>query len=107
MRGVNEERRDRLQVVCPGCSSRLVVDAATGEVISHQEHKAPPADGKGLDELLEGLDREKEQAEDLFQKEVAAFKDRDRLLAEKFEEAMKAAEDADDATPPPRPFDFD
>ena len=67
----------------------------------------PPAGGKGLDELLEGLDREKEQAEDLFQKEVDAHKDRDRLLAEKFEEAMKRAEDADDGTPPPRPFDFD
>jgi hypothetical protein len=33
--------------------------------------------------------------------------DRDRLLQEKFEEAMKHAEDADDGTPPPRPFDFD
>lgn len=85
----------------------MVVDAATGEVISHQAHKAPPAGGKELGELLEGLDREKEQAEDLFEKEVAAFKDRDRLLKEKFDEAMKRAEDADDGTPPPSPFDFD
>ena len=101
------DREDRIQVICPDCSARLVVDTATGEVISHPSHKAPPAGGKGLDELLEGLDREKEQAEDLFQKEVDAHKDRDRLLAEKFEEAMKRAEDADDGTPPPRPFDFD
>ena len=100
-------RKKRLPVVCPACSCRLVVDAATGEVISHQEHQAPPAGGKGLDELLEGLDRDKEQAEDLFQKEVEAHKDRDRLLSEKFEEAMKRAEDADDGTPPPRPFYFD
>ena len=101
------ERKDRLQIVCPDCSSRLVVDKATGEVISHQSHKKPPAGGKDLAELLEGLDREKEQAEDLFQREVSAFKDRDRLLDEKFKEAMKRAEDADDGTPPPRPFDFD
>ncbi len=101
------ERKKRLQVVCPDCSSRLVVDAATGEVISHRAHKAPPAGGKALDELLEGLDREKEQAEDLFEREVAAHKDRDRLLSEKFEEAMKRAEEADDGKPPPRPFDFD
>lgn len=100
-------RKDRIQVVCPDCSSRLVVDAATGEVISHQAHKAPPAGGKQLDELLEGLDREKEQAEDLFEREVAAHRDRDRLLREKFEEAMKRAEESDDDTPPPRPFDFD
>ncbi len=85
----------------------MVVDKATGEVISHQSHKKPPAGGKDLAELLEGLDREKEQAEDLFQREVSAFKDRDRLLDEKFKEAMKRAEDADDGTPPPRPFDFD
>ena len=101
------ERKERVQVVCPGCSGRLVVDTATGEVISHQAHKAPPAGGKQLDELLEGLDREKEQAEDLFAREVAAHKDRDRLLEEKFDEAMKRAEEADDGTPPPRPFDFD
>lgn len=101
------KRKGRLQVVCPHCSSRLVVDAATGEVLSHQSHREPPAGGKELGELLEGLDREKEQAEDLFQREVEAHKDRDRLLREKFEEAMKAAEDADDGKPPPRPFDFD
>lgn len=101
------KRKDRLPVVCPDCSSRLVVDAATGEVISHQREKRSPAGGKELGELLEGLDREKEQAEDLFQREVDAFKDRDRLLEEKFEEAMKRAEEADDGTPPPRPFDFD
>ena len=85
----------------------MLVDTATGEVISHQTHKAPPAGGKDLGELLEGLDREKEQAEELFQREMDAFKDRDRLLKEKFEEAMKRAEDADDGTPPPSPFDFD
>ena len=101
------EGKDRVQVVCPCCAGRLVVDTATGEVISHQAHKAPPGGGKELDELLEGLDREKEQAEDLFEREVAAHQDRDRLLSEKFDEAMKAAEDADDGTPPPRPFDFD
>lgn len=99
--------KDRVQVVCPDCSARLVVDTATGEVLSHQSHKAAPAGGKELGELLDDLDREKEQAEDLFQREVDAFKDRERLLEEKFEEAMKRAEDADDGTPPPRPFDFD
>ncbi len=101
------KRKERLQVVCPDCSSRLVVDVATGEVISHERHQAPAAGGKEIGELLEGLDREKEQAEDLFQREVAAHKDRDRLLSEKFDEAMKRAEEADDDEPPLRPFDFD
>ncbi len=35
------------------------------------------------------------------------MKDRDRLLEEKFEEAKKRADEADDGKPPPRPFDFD
>ena len=99
-------KKDRLQIVCPDCSARLVVDKATGEVLSHQAHETPPAGGKELGELLEGLDREKEQAEDLFAREVAAHEDRDRLLEEKFKEAMKRAEE-DDGEPPPRPFDFD
>jgi hypothetical protein len=97
----------RLQVVCPDCSSRLTVDAATGEIIGHRRHKPPPAGGKELGELLADLDREKEEAEDLFQKEVDAHRDRDRLLEEKFQEALKRAEENDDDTPPPRPFDFD
>jgi hypothetical protein len=101
------KEKNRLSVVCPDCSSRLLVDAATGEVISHQAHKPPPAGGKELGELLDDLDREKEQAEDLFQREVSAHKDRERLLDEKFQEAMKRAEESDDDTPPPRPFDFD
>jgi len=99
--------KDRLQVVCPDCSSRLTVDRATGEVIAHRRERRPPAGGKELGELLADLDREKEEAEDLFQKEVDAFKDRDRLLDEKFREAVKRAEESDDDTPPPRPFDFD
>ncbi len=100
-------KRGRVQVVCPDCSSRLTVDTATGEVLSHDRPHRPPAGGKELGELLEGLDREKEQAEDLFEREVSAHKDRERLLEEKFQEAMKRAEEADDGKPPPRPFDFD
>ncbi len=40
-------------------------------------------------------------------REMAALKDRDRLLEEKFEEALKRAEEEPDDAPPPRPFDLD
>ena len=97
----------KLKLSCPGCEARLVVDSATGEVLSHREHKAPPAGGKDFDALLEDLDRSKAEAEDTFSREMEAIKDRDRLLEEKFREAMKRAEESPDDEPPPRPFDLD
>lgn len=97
----------RLTVVCPDCAGRLTVDAATGEVIGHTPAERPVAGGHDFDTLLAGLDRDKQEAEEVFEREVAAHKDRARLLEEKFEEAMKRAEDEDDGSPPPRPFDFD
>ena len=99
-------RRDRLHVRCPGCAGDLVVDAETGEVLSHEPAERKPAAGKDFDDLLRGVDEEKARAEERFEQERAAVRDRDRLLEAKFREALRRAED-DDATPPPRPFDFD
>lgn len=84
-----------------------MVDAATGEVLSHREHRAPPAAGKDFDQLLEDLDRSKVEAEEVFAREMDAMKDRDRLLDEKFREALKRAEESPEDEPPPRPFDLD
>ena len=97
----------KLTVRCPDCNSDLVIDATTGEVLSHRKAKQPPAGGKDFDALLKGLDEGKERAEDIFQREVAAMKDRDRLLEEKFREAMRRAEEEPDEGPPRRPFDLD
>jgi hypothetical protein len=102
---VSETRK--LTIACPDCGSSLVIDGATGEILSHRKAKQPLAGGKNFDALLEGLDQEKARAEDIFQREVAAMKDRDRLLDEKFREAMRRAEDEPDEGPPKRPFDFD
>ena len=97
----------KLTVRCPDCGSDLVIDGATGEVLSHRKAKQPPAGGKDFDTLLKGLDEEKSRAEDIFAREVAAHKDRDRLLEEKFREAMRRAEEEPDEGPPVRPFDLD
>jgi hypothetical protein len=96
-------------VRCPDCDSELVVDAATGEILSHRKAKAPLAGGKSFDSLFADLDAQKASAEDRFEREKAAHADRERLLGEKFEEALKRAEDEPDAPGgrPPRPFDFD
>lgn len=83
-----------------------MVDAATGEILSHRAPQAPPGGGKSFDALFADLDAQKASAEERFAREQAAFADRDRLLDEKFKEAMKRADEAPDA-PLRRPFDFD
>jgi hypothetical protein len=98
---------DPLTLRCPDCSSHLVIDAATGEVLSHQLPQSSPAQGKGFEELLEDLDKGKARAEAVFAREVSAHEDRERLLEEKYRQALaRAAEDPDDG-PPPSPFDYE
>jgi hypothetical protein len=97
----------RLHLRCPDCESELVVDAATGEVLSHRAPKQPPAGGKDFESLMRGLDEGKARAEAVFEQEKAAMKDRQRLLDEKFAEALKRAEEDPDQGPPKRPFDLD
>jgi hypothetical protein len=94
-------------VICPGCQGELTIDTATGEVLFHKPAKRPLAGGKNFDSLLAGLDDQKAKAEELFEKEVAALKDRDRLMEEKFKEALRRAEEEPDDVPPRRPFDLD
>lgn len=105
MERVSETRK--LTATCPDCGSDLVIDAATGEILSHKSVKKPPAGGKDFDALLAGLDEQKARAEDVFEREKAAMKDRDRLMEEKFKEALRRAEEDPDEGPPPRPFDLD
>ncbi len=99
--------KQNLNVSCPECNARLVVDVSTAEVISHRKFEEPIAGGKNFDELLSGLDRSKDEAEEVFSREMAAMEDRDRLLEEKFDQALKRAEEDPDEGPPLRPFDLD
>ena len=98
---------DKIKLRCPCCNADLTVDQTTGEVLFAREAKAPLAGGKDFDTLLGDLDRGKAEAEQLFEREVSAFEDRDRLLEEKFKEAVEQAEDTPDDELPLRPFDLD
>lgn len=97
----------KLKVRCPDCGSDLVIDRETGEVLFHKAAKAPAAGGRDLDSLFADLEASKERAGEVFEREVAAYKDRDRLLEEKFKEAVEKAKDAPDEEPPPRPWELD
>ena len=85
----------------------MVVDAATGEILSHEGAGPRTEEGKDFDSLLRQLDAGKARAEARFEQERASLRDRSRLLEEKFEEARKKAEERGLEGPPDRPWDFD
>jgi uncharacterized Zn finger protein (UPF0148 family) len=93
----------RFTIICPCCEATLSIDAQTGAIISYEEKAKPTA---SFDEMLKGLDKQKQQREQLFQQELGSLKDRERLLEEKFREAMKRAE-KDKDKPYINPLDVD
>jgi len=93
----------RFTIICPCCEATLHVDSQTGVIISHEEKSKPMA---SFDEMLKGLDKQKQQREQIFQQELGSLKDRERLLEEKFREAMKKAE-KDKDKPYINPMDVD
>ncbi|HUQ32324.1 MAG TPA: hypothetical protein VM095_09390 [Pyrinomonadaceae bacterium] len=95
--------KTRFTLICPCCEATLTIDAQTGALISHEEKAKPAA---SFDEMLKGLDKQKQMREQLFEQELGSVKDRERLLEEKFREAMKRAE-KDKDKPYINPLDID
>ena len=90
-------------ILCPCCEATLIVDAQTGAIISHQEKAKPLA---SFEEMAKDLERQKQARNQLFAQELGSQKDRERLLEEKFREAMKRAE-KDKDKPYINPLDID
>ena len=93
----------RFTIICPGCDATLTVDSQTGALISHEEKTKPLA---SFEEMVKGLDKQKQVREQIFSQELSSMKDRERLLEEKFQEAMKRAEKEKDK-PYRNPMDMD
>ena len=93
----------RFTIICPCCESALTIDAQTGALLSHEEKAKPVA---SFDEMLKGLDKQKQMRDQIFQQELGSQKDRERLLEEKFRDAMKRAE-KDKDKPYINPLDID
>ncbi len=98
---------ERWTVRCPDCDCELVIDRLTGEVLLHKSAKKPIAGGRSMDDLMSEMEAGKERAEDIFSQEMAAHEDRDRILQDRFEEALKRAEETPDEEIGPRPIDLD
>lgn len=94
----------RFTIICPTCDATINIDSQTGAVISHEEKTKPLA---SFDEMVKGLDKQKQVREQIFSQELSSMKDRERLLEEKFQEAMKRAEKDKDNKPYRNPMDMD
>jgi len=96
---------ENLNVTCPCCKAKLVVDPVFGAVLSHE---APPKAGPNIDleKAHDILAEQKRQREDKFADSFFQETHKEDILAKKFEEAMKKAKDAPTGKPI-RDFDLD
>lgn len=81
----------------------MSVDASTGSILGYEEKKK--AHGS-FEELKGELSKQKDLREQLFAQEMSSVKDRERLLDEKFKEALKKA-DTTSNQPFRNPLDLD
>jgi hypothetical protein len=93
----------RYTIICPCCEATLTIDSQTGALLSHEEKSRPLA---SFDEMVKGLDKQKQVREQIFAQELNSMKDRDRILEQKFQDAMKRAE-KDKDKPYRNPLDMD
>lgn len=99
--------KERFQITCPECGGSITVDAATGEVLAHRAASKKATPGKDFDSLFAGLGEAKSRAEEVFEQQVNAVRQHDRLMEEKFREALKRAEEDPDQGPPVRTWDLE
>ena len=94
---------EKFTIICPCCEANLTIDAKTGAVLAHEEKTKKLG---SFDDLKQQLDKQKEARENIFAQQMSSQKDRERLLEEKFKEAMKRAGDETDK-PFKNPLDLD
>jgi len=94
---------EKISIICPCCEATITIDGQTGAVLAHEEKKKVHG---SFEELAGELDKQKQLREQLFQQEMSSQKDRERLLEEKFKEALKRANSSDDK-PFRNPLDLD
>jgi hypothetical protein len=95
---------DRHELICPCCSTKLTVDAKTGEILAEERPKVETK--KTFDDAVNQVEGGAKRREDAFEKAFSRTQNLDDLLSKKFEEAKKKA-DKDKSKKPHRPFDFD
>ena len=94
---------DRVELTCPCCQTELVVDAATGEILSETRPKVDHQ--KTFEDAMGQVRSGASRRADAFAKAFDRTQNQEDLLQKKFEEAAKKAKD--DKSPRRNPLDFD
>ncbi len=94
---------EKFSIICPCCEATLTIDAQTGALLAHEE-KAKKLGS--FEDLKSELDKQKEVRENIFTQETLRQKDRERILEEKFQAALKRA-GTDSDEPFRNPLDLD
>jgi hypothetical protein len=94
---------EKLNIICPCCEATITVDGQTGAILACDEKKKVLG---SFDELKGELKKKEELREQIFAQEMSSMKDRERLLEEKFQEALKRA-DTESGKPFRNPLDLD
>jgi len=94
---------EKYSITCPCCEAVLTVDADTGTLLAHTEKKKVFG---SFEDLKGDLSKQKEHRDQIFAQEMSSEKNRERLLEEKFQEALKRA-DKDSGIPFRNPLDLD
>ncbi len=81
----------------------MTIDAETGAILAHEEKVKKLG---SFEDLKNDLNKQKELRENIFAQEMSSQKDRERILEEKFREALKRA-DTDSGKPFRNPLDLD
>lgn len=96
------EKLEKFSITCPCCEAAIIIDAPTGAILAHEEKGKKTG---SFEDLKNNLVKQKEQRENIFAQEMSSQKDRQRILEEKFQEALKRA-DTDSDKPFRNPLDL-
>lgn len=94
---------EKFSIKCPCCEAAITVDSQTGAIIAYEEKKQVHG---SFEELQGELKKQAEMRDQVFAQEMSSMKDRERLLEEKFQEALKKA-GSDTGEPFRNPLDMD
>jgi uncharacterized protein YndB with AHSA1/START domain len=96
---------EAFEIECPCCEAKLKVDPTVRAVLTFKAKEKP----RSLDDISTGVERLKgEQArrEEAFERSFQQMKSSKDVLAAKFDELLKKAQEDPDS-PPPKPLGFD
>lgn len=95
-----------LKIRCPGCGATLRVDGETGAVLSHERAERKPA-AVDLSQAGQQLRRQESERNRRYEDAVSQHRQRDQILGQKFDEALRRAREHPDEPRQPRDIDLD